>query len=125
MHQKPGKNQAYPAIAVILVLAVFGTFVFSAAGIMHGFETEGSKPYSSNSIYSSVNGTFDWLTTGIKTAGRPGRASFFPLQNALQRELVFFEKSYANECLTVLAVHSASTNHFLNTSDTILLKLRI
>jgi len=121
MVQPLRKKQSNPVTAVILVFAVFGTFVFTATPITNNIKIE-NIPHSSG-IFTPVDHTVDWLAE-TTAEYRANRGSFSALRGGTLCMPIPVELFNADECLTAFLIYSKS-NDFSNTKDSVPLKLRV
>ena len=118
------EKQPYPIFAAILVLVVLGTFVFPGVEISRDIEMSGNRPYS-NGVVVPLDHTVDWLAENTITVNRTKRVSSFSLRSNVPRVVLLYKIHSAVEYSLFSSVHTVNPNYFLNSKNTIPLKLRI
>ena len=124
MIQTLRKTQFYPIIAVLLVLAILGSLVFSKAEAHNNFETGGRKPYSKG-VFIPFDHSIFWLAEETSIVSKAKKNSFSTMWNGALRVLMPVDLQSAAESLTILSTYITSYIYFSNVNKAIPLKLRI
>jgi hypothetical protein len=120
-----GKKWSRLILAAYLVLAVMGIFTFSVIEHLHSDDFWKAKTGGSGGFFALIDHTTDCLSENVIILGKARGHSFSPLQNSSLRIMMSPGAKDAKTVFSQSFLRIIEKTNYLNTKNTILLKLRI
>jgi hypothetical protein len=119
-----GKKWPRRTLAVYLMLAIMGTFIFSMVENLDFPEMDKDQTVSGG-FFTSIEYTIDWLIEDITIISKAGGHSFSPLRNGTLRMFMLFSIQTVGIFLVQLLLKKIKIDNSSILKNTIPLKLRI